>query len=115
MARAERWRADGVVARAVRLTWSRLALAPDPWADWAAGHQADRFQTRALRAYTTESRSYATQVTAGLAAVRGVPEKVAYMRALLLTNPEHLRARDQTYPRRIRRAWQAFVSTRGAR
>jgi Uncharacterised nucleotidyltransferase len=115
IARAERWRADGVVARAVRLTWSRLVLAPDPWADWAAGHQADRFQTRALRAYTAESRSYATQVTAGLAAVRGVPEKVAYVRALLVTNPEHLAQRDQTYPRRIHRAWQAFVSTRGAR
>lgn len=115
MARAQRWRAEAVVARAVRLTWARLALAPHPWGQWATEHQADRFQARALRAYTAESRSYATQVAAGLAAVRSVPEKVAYMRALLIAEPEHLATRDRSYQRRFRRAWRALGSTRSPR
>jgi hypothetical protein len=115
MGRAERWRADAVVARAVRLAWGRLALEPHAWSAWAAGHQADRFQTRALRAYTSESRTYATQVAAGLSAVRTVPEKVAYMRALLIADPEHLARRDGSYHRRLHRAWRAFGATRSAR
>jgi hypothetical protein len=115
MARAARWRADAVVARAVRLTWFRLELASHPWATWAGDHRADRFQSRALHAYTAESRSYATQVAAGLAAVRSVPEKVAYMRALLISEPGHLSTRDRSYGRRVQRALRAFGSTRGPR
>lgn len=113
--RAERWRADAVVARAVRLAWARLGLAPHPWSEWAAAHQADRFQVRSLRAYTSESRSYATQVVAGLAAVRTVPEKVAYVRALLVPDAGHLAARDRSYSRRLQRAWHARTTTRSPR
>jgi hypothetical protein len=109
--RARRWRADAVVARAIRLAWSRLSLTPvgaaTAWTGWATEHRPDRFQARALRAYTAPSRSYATQVVAGIAAVPGVPEKVAYMRALLLADPEHLAHRDGSYHRRVQRAWRA--------
>jgi hypothetical protein len=110
--RATAWRADAVVARAVRLTWSRLALHSHPLADWAHDHRADRFQLRALRAYTGASRSYATQAVAGLSAVRGVPEKVAYVRALLLPDAQHLAERDGSHARRVQRALRALGSTR---
>jgi Uncharacterised nucleotidyltransferase len=112
--RARRWRADAVVARAVRLAWSRLSLESTSVLEWAVAHRPDRFQARALRAYTAPSRSYATQVVAGIAAVPGVPEKVAYMRALLLAEPGHLAQRDGSYHRRIHRAWRAYGSTRSA-
>jgi hypothetical protein len=115
LARATGWRADAVVARAVRLTWSRLALEPHPVADWALAHRADRFQLRALRAYTGASRSYATQVVAGLSAVRGVPAKVAYVRALLLPDARHLAARDRSHARRLQRALRTLGSGRSAR
>jgi hypothetical protein len=115
LARATVWRADSVVARAVRLAWSRLGLDAHPLADWAHAHRADRFQLRALRAYTSPSRSYATQVVAGLSAVRGVPEKVAYVRALLVPDARHLAERDGSYSRRLQRAVRAFGSTRSAR
>jgi hypothetical protein len=115
IARAARWRADAVVARAVRLAWSRLGLAPAPWSEWATDHRADRFQTRALRSYTAASRSYATQVVAGVAAVNNVPEKVAYLRALLVANGEHVARHDGSYRRRINRAWRAYGATRNAR
>lgn len=110
--RARRWRADAVVARAVRLAWSRLELAPVPLSEWAAAHRPDRFQARALRAYTSPSRSYATQVVAGVAAVPTVSEKLAYMRALLLAEPAHLARRDRSYARRLRRAWRAYGDAR---
>jgi hypothetical protein len=115
IARAAAWRADAVVARAVRLTWSRLGLDPHPLAGWAHAHRADRFQLRALRAYTGASRSYATQVVAGLSAVRGVPEKVAYVRALLLPDPQHLADRDGSHSRRMQRALRALGSSRSPR
>ncbi len=113
--RARRWRADAVVARAIRLAWSRLGLETTPILEWASAHRPDRFQARALRAYTAPSRSYATQVVAGITAVPGVPEKVAYMRALLLAEPGHLAQRDGSYHRRIHRAWRAYGSTRSSR
>jgi hypothetical protein len=115
IARAAAWRADAVVARAVRLTWSRLRLDAHPIAEWAHAHRADRFQLRALRAYTGASRSYATQVVAGLSAVRGVPEKVAYVRALLVPDAQHLADRDGSYSRRVQRAVRALGSTRSSR
>jgi hypothetical protein len=115
LARAGRWRADAVVARAVRLTWHRLGLAPTDWSRWAGEQRPDRFQARALRAYTAPSRSYATQMAAGLAAVPGVTEKVAYVRALLLAEPAHLAGRDRSYPRRLQRAWRAYSGVRSAR
>ena len=94
--------------RAVRLAWARLALAPHPWSTWAAEHQADRFQTRALRAYTSESRSYATQVAAGLSAVRSGPgEGGVHARAA---------ARGSRAPRRaVTAATTAGCIGRGAR
>ncbi len=113
--RARRWRADAVVARALRLAWSRLGLESAPASEWAAAHQPDRFQARALRAYTAPSRSYATQVVAGIAALPRVPEKVAYVRALLLAEPGHLANRDGSYHRRIHRAWRAYGNTRSSR
>jgi hypothetical protein len=115
LARARRWRADAVVARAVRLAWHRLRLAPNAWSRWADEQRPDRFQARALRAYTAPSRSYATQMAAGLAAVPGVTEKVAYVRALLLAEPAHLAGRDRSYPRRLQRAWRAYSSVRSVR
>jgi hypothetical protein len=115
LARARHWRADAVVARAMRLAWSRLDLAPVPLSEWAAAHRADRFQSRALRAYTSSSRSYATQVVAGVAAVPTVSEKLAYMRAVLLAEPGHVARRDGSYARRLRRAWRAYGDVRGTR
>lgn len=109
LARAVHWRADAVVARAVRLTWSRLRLAPVPWSQWAVAQRADRFQSRALRAYTAPSRSYATQVVAGVAAIPSLSEKVAYVRSLLVAERSHLERRDGSYPRRVQRAWRAYA------
>lgn len=112
---ARGWRADAVVARAVGLAWERLRLPPAPLSVWAAEHRADRFQTRALRAYTGPGRSYASQAAAGLTAVRGGPAKVAYVRALVFADRAHVAGRDGSYSRRVRRAWAAFRASQVTR
>jgi len=112
---ARAWRSDAVVARAVTTTWSRLGLQPTPLVRWALAHQPDRFQARALRAYSGPGRSYATQTAAGLAAVDGLAGKAAYLRAVLVADRDHVRRHDGGYVRRLRRGWQALRATRTTR
>jgi hypothetical protein len=50
-----------------------------------------------------------------LSAVRGVSNKVAYVRALLLPDAQHLADRDGNHSRRVQRALRALGSTRNAR
>jgi hypothetical protein len=109
---ARRWRADGVVARALAGTWARLGLAAGPASRWAERFTPDRFQARALRAYTGSTRSYAAQTAAGLAAVHGVREKAAYLRAVLVADRAHVARHDGGYAHRLRRGWAALRSTR---
>jgi len=115
LGRARSWRAESVVARAVSLTWDALGLVPAPLSRWAGTYRPDRFQARSLRAYTSESRSYATQAAAGVAAIAGVTAKVAYVRALVFADRSHVAARDGGYAKRIRRGWDALRSSAGAR
>lgn len=114
-AEADRWGAGAVVARALRLTWSRLGLDPHPAAEWATRHVASRREARALAAHTSTERSYASQVVAGVSAVPGITGKLAYVRALLLPDRRYLAGRDASYGARLRRAWAARrVARRGA-
>jgi hypothetical protein len=106
------WSADAVVAHAVKLTWVRLGLQRAPLSEWAFSHRPDAYQTRSLRAYRGESRSYATQAVAGLRAVHGVPAKWRYARTLLVPDREYVAGHDGTYLRRMRRAFQARAVAR---
>lgn len=112
---ARGWRGEAVVARAVCLAWERLALEPGPAVAWAASYRPDRFESRALLAYTGASRSYATQLAAGLRAVNGFPAKAAYVRALLLPSGDYVARHDGGYAHRLRRAWRARSTVRVAR
>jgi hypothetical protein len=109
------WRADAVVAHAVKLTWVRLGLGPVPLSEWAFSHRPDGYQTRSLRAYGGESRSYATQSVAGLRAVHGVPAKWRYARTLLVPDREYVAGHDGTYLRRVRRAFRARTGAKAER
>ncbi len=113
-ATARQWRAEVVVARAVDAAWRTFGLTPDPRSEWAATHRPDRYEARALAAYTGEARSYARQMAAGVHAIRSWPEKAAYVRALLAVDPEYARRHDGGYRRRLRRAWQARSGGRRA-
>ncbi|HEX5613920.1 MAG TPA: nucleotidyltransferase family protein [Acidimicrobiia bacterium] len=105
LATAARWRCRAVVQRAVRL--ARHALVVDdlgPIAAWAGEYRPDRFERAGLRAYVAADRSYALQAAAGVRAVRGVRNRAAYVRAMVVPSGDYLAARDGRYARRMRRA-----------
>jgi Uncharacterised nucleotidyltransferase len=105
LALAARWRGRAVVQRALQLTRRRLPADFDgPLFDWAAHYRPDRFERAALRSYTSTSRSYATQMAAGVWALRGLRPRVEYAAALLLPDRTYLRERDGSYVKRWVRA-----------
>ena len=109
---AREWRAEVVLARAITLTWDRLDLPPGDALAWANWYLPSRYEARALRAYTSGNRSYATQVAAGVSAVPGIAGKLAYMRALLLPSRQHLAGRDSSYWARFKRGVAALRESR---
>lgn len=111
-AEARAWGAEAVVARAVRLAWDRLGLAPHAAAEWARNFVPSRREARALAAHTSPDRSYASQVVAGVSSVPGIAGRITYVRALLLPDRRHLAGRDGTYRARVRRAFAARRVTR---
>jgi hypothetical protein len=91
---AESWNGRAVVQRAVLGAWRQLDLdAPHPLLDWARSYDPSRFEQRALAAYVSERRSYATQALAGLGAVRGVRARASYLYAMALPVPSYARER----------------------
>ncbi|MEI8335318.1 MAG: nucleotidyltransferase family protein [Actinomycetes bacterium] len=109
---AREWRAEVVIARAIALAWQRLDLPPHDASTWANSYAPSGYEERALRAYTSENRSYATQVAAGVTAVPGITGKLAYMRALLLPSRQHISGRDSSYWARFRRGSAALRESR---
>jgi hypothetical protein len=91
---AQAWNGRAVVQRAVLGAWQQLDLdAPHPLVDWARSYEPSRFEQRALVAYVSERRSYATQALAGLSAVRGVRARASYLYAMALPAPTYARER----------------------
>ena len=94
---AQRWQAPAVVARAVNLTWSTLALGDSvPLSAWAHRYHPQPREASVLRAYIGGDQSYTRQA---LAAIRVIPrrrDRVAYARALLFPGRAHLEARHQS-------------------
>ncbi len=111
---AQEWRAEVVIARAIALAWQRLDLPPHDASTWANSYAPSGYEERALRAYTSENRSYATQVAAGVTAVPGITGKLAYMRALLLPSRQHISGRDSSYWARFRRGAAALRESRSS-
>jgi hypothetical protein len=92
--RAESWNGRAVVQRAVLGSWRQLELDADhPLLEWARSYEPSRFEQRALNAYVSDRRSYATQALAGLGAVRGVRARASYLYAMALPAPSYARER----------------------
>ncbi len=91
---ARHWQAQAVVARAVNLAWATFDLADAvPLSGWARLYRAERTELRVLDAYVGGDQSYTRQA---LAAIRVIPrrrDQLAYARALLFPEREHLAAR----------------------
>jgi hypothetical protein len=87
------WRAEAVVARAVRAAWSVFQLADEaPVSAWAHRYRPTRSQERVLRVYPTRDHLTAMAL-AQLPTVPGLRGKAAYLRATLLPDRDYLQAR----------------------
>ena len=85
----ERWQAEAVVARAVRLTWATLGLQqPVPLSRWALTHVPSGRQAQDLAVYVDPAkRSYAAKSLASLAAIPSWRDKAAFAYALARPRP----------------------------
>jgi hypothetical protein len=99
------WKAEAVVARAVRLTWDTLKLADVvSLSVWAHRYQPSDRERRALAVYTTRHSSYAAK---SLQAVRAIPrlrDKAAFIRALTFPQRSYIQDHRLGFVTRLRRA-----------
>jgi hypothetical protein len=101
---ARRWRAEAVVARALRDAWA--ALKPrftPPLIEWAQGFQPSALDRLLLASYRGRARGF-TSTAAGLLVVPGITGKLAYLRALALPQRTYLDQRGLSPLDRWRRA-----------
>jgi hypothetical protein len=73
-------------------------------AEWIAGYGLSRLDRAALRTYAGAGRSYAGQAVVSLWVMPTMRDRFAYAFALAFPNRDYLRARDETYTRRISRS-----------
>lgn len=107
---AASWRAQGVVAKAITTTWSTFRLADMvPLSVWAHRYQPSPADVRHLAAYA-QGPDYTVQSFAGLRAVSGLGDKLAYLRALTLPDRDYLAGRDAGQLRRWLRAGRTLAS-----
>lgn len=104
MDRARAWRAEPVVARAVRLAWDELQLADHDLATWARELEVSARDQRALRTSLDPEMGYAARCLAAMADVRGVREKVAFGFALAFPAREFGAGRHRGHRERWGRA-----------
>jgi hypothetical protein len=100
-----RWRIGAVVARAITLTVSTFALpCESELIAWAQAYVPDAKEQRALLAHTGAHRSWTAQAYLALEAIPGLRDKLAYARAVLRPDREHLKSRGIRHRDRYRNA-----------
>jgi hypothetical protein len=110
------WRCGVVVQRAVGLAWDELGLSTTTdVVRWARQYKGSRFERQALCSYVGENRSYARQALAGIQALRGLRDKVAYAAKLAVPRRAYVRSREGSYLRRAGRAFRLFLDERAER
>lgn len=108
---ARRWSAEAVVARAVSLTWRRLALADVvPLSVWARRYEPSAHERWALSTYNGPDHSYGAKTLAAVQTLPSMRDRAAFLYALLLPERDYLAARGTGYLRWWRRGWQALLN-----
>lgn len=113
MALVDAWSAQAVVARAITLTWSTFGLADAlPLSVWAHNYDPTPWERRALRTYLRAERSYGVKALASLRVIHGVPERAAFLRALLFPERSTVARYERSYGRWWRRGARSLLSRR---
>ena len=112
--RARSWRAEAVVARALRVTWEMLPL-PDggPLLAWARAHRPRRLDGWMVSSYLGPGRSYRSQAAA-LLVIPGVRDRWAYLRALAFPQRDYLAHRSGSRKSHWRRSLEHLRRSRAA-
>ena len=92
---ADAWRARAVLARAVNLAWTTLAVSDSvALSAWAERFRPGPDDRRLLDAYVGGDRSFTRQAIATFRVIPRRRDKVAYARSLLFPERPYLEARD---------------------
>lgn len=110
-----RWKAEPVVARAVRLAWDTLQLADVvSLSVWARRYQPDEREQRALAVYTSHRGSYAAKSMEALRAIPRLRDKAAFVAALTFPQRSYIRDHRLGFFTRLRRAASGVRDGRAA-
>lgn len=115
VARARRWGVAVVVARAVTTAWATLGLAGGGGLRaWATGYQPSAREVALLGVYERPGARYAAQAVASLRVLRGVRDRTAYLRAMVLPARGYLAGRHRSRVGRLAEGLRAASPRRGA-
>jgi hypothetical protein len=98
---AERWRAEAVLAQAVRHAWDTLSLADrTALTFWAYRYEPEPWEHRQLSVYRRPDTGYAARSLASVRVIQGTSKKLAFLRALTFPRPTYLEGRHRSFLRR---------------
>lgn len=98
------WRAQAVVARALRTAAEVLGLAPvDRLDEWAQGYELSGREQRALAVYRSADPTYAGKSFAAVSAIPGLRDKLAFAYALSFPTRRYRHERQERTLQRWRR------------
>ena len=102
------WQAEAVVARAISLSWTTLAVADEvALSAWSHRYTPDARDRRFLNVYSDPTGSYAAKELVALSALPRLRDRAAFLHALLLPDQEYLEGRHVGRHDRVRRAVRA--------
>jgi hypothetical protein len=94
---ASRWRVEAVVAAAIADTWRLLGLPTNTEvSSWAQRYLPSRRDEAKLNLYTHADKTFTAQALSTLRAIPRLGDKAAYLRALILPDPQYVAGRHRS-------------------
>jgi hypothetical protein len=103
LALAAAWQGEAVLAHALRVTWDTLRIADmTSLSTWAERYRPNPRDERDLAVYLSENASYAGKSYAAIRSIPRIPDRLAYLRALLLPQDSYVDGRHRGRVARLR-------------
>jgi hypothetical protein len=112
---SSRWRADSVLAAAVRDTWSLLGIGQNVATSvWAQGYTSNIQDEARLAVHRHGNKNSTAQAWSALSAISSLKEKAAFVRALVFPEAQYLNGRHASAIARLRHGVLEARRGRGA-
>lgn len=113
---ARAWRAEAVLAHAVRSAWQTLSIADSlRLSSWAATYQTSERDQKSLEIYLTQGSNYTTRSLAAISALPRWRDRMSFMAALAWPQREYLDGRHRNFAARLRYGLTEAVRGRATR